>query len=385
MAVGYVVLMGIVLVFVGMTINLGQMAQVRTAVSNSADAGALAGASWVASGENEATMIAQKMWDSIDMVQAIYLVPFCPAHDGYNPALYANQLWQALSINNVFFFGPIANDIMDAAWNIGRRETFTATVNNMLARFPCAADTQGWGSTGDEIIHHIDSYQHLLETPNDGELNTSFSWTNCLPSGNPALLRHVMRFHATYPGTPPTLQFVTEGTAAAYFQYAPNVTGPNIHFDCSFNGRGIDGGPLPTPLVMDSGVSYGGMDSAGRKNWDIPLAHIYPPFGTNLFTDIVLQTCASGICGMAGGETQPYVVAPRRIVPPNGNVQVQAFHRVTREAGGLDPLFHLPMWGQAFPEVGASAQADYTGPQDADLGQNAAIRRTASARLTAAH
>src|SRR3989338_7009872 len=92
-AIGFVIVMVAGLVFVMAILNLGQMAQVRVETSNAADAGALAGASWIASGENEAALISGRMLDLLAMVQAIYIVPFCPGAEARD---YANQLWASL-------------------------------------------------------------------------------------------------------------------------------------------------------------------------------------------------------------------------------------------------------------------------------------------------
>src|SRR3989338_2538620 len=98
-AVGFLVIAAFTLLLVRMTINLGQMAQVRTETSNAADAGALAAASWIASGENEAALVASRMLDLLAMVQAIYIVPFCP---GEGARHYADQLWASLYATPAF-------------------------------------------------------------------------------------------------------------------------------------------------------------------------------------------------------------------------------------------------------------------------------------------
>jgi len=93
-AVSFLVLMGFLILLVRITINVGQMALVRTETSNAADAGALAGASWMASGENEAAWVARKMWDAIHMTRALYMVPICPAPENKE---YAQKIWEYLN------------------------------------------------------------------------------------------------------------------------------------------------------------------------------------------------------------------------------------------------------------------------------------------------
>src|SRR3989338_6952181 len=101
-AVGFLVIAAFTLLLVRMTINLGQMAQVRTETSNAADAGALAAASWLASGQNEAALVAGRMLDLVGMVQAIYIVPFCPGQEARD---YADNLCASL-YGAPAFFGP---------------------------------------------------------------------------------------------------------------------------------------------------------------------------------------------------------------------------------------------------------------------------------------
>src|SRR3989338_2579498 len=77
-AVAFFVVIALILLLAAMTMNLGEVARLRTTTANAADAGSLAGASWVASGENEAAIIAEAMWINDLLVQAIFLIPFCP-------------------------------------------------------------------------------------------------------------------------------------------------------------------------------------------------------------------------------------------------------------------------------------------------------------------
>ena len=60
-AVLFVVLIALVLLLAAWTMNLGEVARLKTSTANAADAAAIAAASWVASGENEVSKIAEAM------------------------------------------------------------------------------------------------------------------------------------------------------------------------------------------------------------------------------------------------------------------------------------------------------------------------------------
>ena len=358
-AVGFIVLIGLVFIFVNMTVNLGQMAQVRAAVSNSADAGALAGASWIASGENEAAAIAKKMFDGILMIQAVYLVPFCPDREGETTVQdYANSLWAGLAYVNIAGFKQYADDILEAAWNIGRRETFTAVVNNTLMRTPCQTDEAVARGAG-PIEEQIRLTQEGLEHSKSG---VGIGWTNCLPSNDPNLLIHLMMYElAAYPDAPPTLQM--SPNRSLYFQYIRGEDLPQSdshHFDCNFTAKGIWGGPPVNgvPVAMPPG----GVSEEGQKNWDIDLARVYPGVDQMNYGD-----CPQKVCGMEARLTDSYDLRPGNIQGGGGHVTVQVTHRVYKQDGwetnAAWPGWSMPIWETRFRPVGAEATADYTAAQ----------------------
>ncbi len=74
-AVAFIALIALILVLTPITMNLGEVARIKTATANAADAGALAGASWVASGENELAWISMGMWTAYLFVRVFYILP----------------------------------------------------------------------------------------------------------------------------------------------------------------------------------------------------------------------------------------------------------------------------------------------------------------------
>lgn len=337
-AIGFIVLMGLVLVFTGMTISLGQMAQVRAAVSNAADAGALAGASWMASGENEAVGIALKMHDSKALVQAMFLVPFCPGS-----GLLARALVDQLHFNNMFRFRPWADAVMTGAWNIGRREMVTASTNNMLIRFNCTVGgLVGWGGSAEDIIRDM---QREAER-SSSFAGMAFGWTNCQPAGDPRLLLHSMQMRVDgYPLTRPTLDMMA--VKVPYLEYENDETG--LNWPCNFAADGILTMPVGS-TVPDITSGVGAVDLLGRKAWDIDTHTLYPAV-----TDAVIADCG-GVCGVTLHDDKEAWM-PLGIINGDGNVTVSVEHTVERATG--DWLEGVPLWDPTARPAGASATAHF--------------------------
>lgn len=356
-AIGFVVMMGLVLIFVGMTVNLGQMAQVRAAVSNSADAGALAGASWLASGQNEAAMIAGKMWNSLAMAQALFLVPFCPGR-----GFQAQLLWTRIFMNNQLRFRVWANGVMDASWNLGRRQIFTASVNNMLMRFNCAESLGFLG--GGDLSQTINQFQKNYESGPNGSYGWSFHWTNC-QEGARKLIHVADASVRGFPDAPPELVlapvggFDPTGLGWQYFEYRPSIPagGDGSHFACNFEGTGIQTLPffriLPIPRP-DLTVPYGDVDATGIKAWDIPLRTLYPEPAA-----ATTGLCLGGVCGLEDHNLPGLALAPSTINGGNGSISLHVQHTVSRE-GGVGGVLGLPSWDPTFLPAGADATAAYT-------------------------
>lgn len=337
-AIGFLPVIALALVLVMVTVNVGQMAQVRVETSNAADAGALAGASWIASGMNEAALVAGKITDAVLMVQAIYLVPFCPGHE---QARYANELWYSLDQHPYApdvvltaetavrrgparYFKEVADDAMWAAWYVGGREWYTAAVNNLMIRFNSGAGIYSYGSSGwvpstwsytndGNPSVKIQQAQARMTTQGamdpeslgDVDPNTGIhlTWNNELSSDQAMNLTHTTPLDITYPQTAPQLELAPE--PGVYYQYeaARPVTIPGIPepvFTCEFTGWGIrtgysgDNDPdapfvlMPddlldyglNPLKMEPGADVDGDSSAAdywAKVWDVRWRKEPPP------------------------------------------------------------------------------------------------------------
>ncbi len=389
-AVGFLVVMGFMLVLVGMVINLGQMAQVRVETSNVADAGALAGASWMASGQNEAAWIARKMWDGIALIQAIYLVPFCPLRSGY-----ADVLWTNLAGVN-WWFADTANNVMAASWHVGARETLTASYDNAIIRFSTMIDpvdaTAFWSSTSSQI----DLEQRLIEnnpipagpgSPSVWALN----WTNGLTAGDPGFMQHRMRLWINYPRGATTLNIARMDAVYYLWGLPVGSSDPGAHWACNLPGWGIKSGPVNRPRIpvalMPVNERSGQVNALGVKQWDFDL-------GTDAqfpsMNDMEVGACPGGTCGMDSQRVPSLPIAPLSIADPGGGlVGVWATHDVLGYNGLLPS--GMTDWTQKFVPVTSTASARYTtarvdGPPSLRRPYDLhAPTRDATARLDTAH
>jgi len=287
-AVGFLAIMGLALVLVTMTVNVGQMAKVRAEVSNAADAGALAGASWMASGMNEAALVAGKIGEAVSMVQAILTtVPFCPGDD---QAQYAEALWASLVAHPYAddpystppplvcppggglcvpgggpgspfgnrrgpapYFAEVANDAMWAAWYMANREWYTAAVNNLMINsdtgpstlcssenwWECLGGYSNYNPVSDKIIEY---QKRQIESPISVAPGT-LKWNNNLDFEDPLDLQHSAPMNVEMPEQPP--QLVLDPFEGAYYMqftredFIPVDGAPDPVFSCTFEGWGI--------------------------------------------------------------------------------------------------------------------------------------------------
>ena len=124
-AVMFIVLIGLILVLAASTMNLGEAAKLKTSTANAADGGALAAASWVASGENEASVISEALWINYIVLTVIFLLPFCWSYCFWLPLL----VWLVYMLLQQQLLDA-ANDTMSEAWKIAHSAAvITATQN----------------------------------------------------------------------------------------------------------------------------------------------------------------------------------------------------------------------------------------------------------------
>jgi len=335
-AIGFIVILGFILLMVMSVTQIGQLSQVKVETSNASDAGALAAASWIVSGQNEGALIAQRMEEAIDTVQALFLVPFCPDDvniPGNEQVDYANAVWSSLvrhPVNIGFctvyreapgtpwnrvigfandscglnaYFEQVANGVMESAWNMGRREYLTAAINNMLIRFAVGIDVKGINSN---LYQEISDWQErLYDTP--GQASTSIqdlAWHNGRLDNTQTpptpvrgeFLYHTPTYHMTgYPVDPP--QLTMKDWSLPFLQYETGWTGS--FFSCiPVPAFGIEENLLTGPmadldLVRPLPTRPLAMDSSGLKQWQkIDLSVVLP------LQDVNEVLCSIEACGM---------------------------------------------------------------------------------------
>jgi len=161
-AVVFIVLMVVVLVLASMTMNLGQVARQKTGVSNAADAGALAGASWVASGTNEVALISRGMSINVWITQLLYVIPFCWEECPRVAAFFA-----ALAIANSYL-AEAAEDVLHGSWdNAHAAALFTAIQN---------APIDATGDDANTIQERIQEIQDQFEEDQTVPNPVDFRW-----------------------------------------------------------------------------------------------------------------------------------------------------------------------------------------------------------------
>ena len=421
MAVACLVLTAFILVLVMVTINVGQMSQVRTETSNAADAGALAGASWMASGQNEGAAVAAKIWDSIHMLQAIYIMPFCPGTDSQE---YARVLWGSLAGRPIElppappsvppgtpsapapYFRGVADDVMRAGWNLGRREALTAVMNNLIVRWDATAGTYpfpfqvggNFALAGDfryipeqTMSSLVTMWQDRLYATNMPQETIMFSWS----SGNPftstleeGQLAQIVRYNFQYPERPPKLMLINLNMRYLQFQ-SPTWADTNPVFDYVGELVGIKNTwpPYTSPVVDLFQVARVApfptrpleLDANGRKYWDFDLTEAIPQLD-----DVDIGICDNEVNGLVSmPETPARIVQPDWIHDGTGSVNVKVTHEVNTVLGTIaDPNWGaiIPVWESRFQPVASEARANFT---TADVTENGTQR--ASAQLTSAN
>lgn len=132
MAVMFAVFIALIITLAAMTMNLGEVAKLKTTTANAADAGSLAAASWVASGENEAGLIAQGMWVNWLITMLVFLLPFCwPCITGFLIAASYAMTQAALH--------DAADTAMERAWQNGQSAAVLTAIQNATIDDPSGA------------------------------------------------------------------------------------------------------------------------------------------------------------------------------------------------------------------------------------------------------
>ncbi len=408
-AIGFIVLMGFILALVSMVINLGQTASVRVETSNASDAGALAAASWIASGQNEASWIARKIADGNQMVNNIFLVPL--SYDSMSAA-YGDQLWNALLTNPSSpggkcsyqgawgydgcgpsgYFREIANGAMEAAHHLAARDFLTASLDNMMMRYNTGPDALGndFGSLPGSILS-AQQDQDASGSITNIDLGGVLQWNNGQPLDSKWHLTHQPHYLIQGPSSAPTMPMRAPDPAtepASYYYYGKADT--SGHFPCNFPATAIlnTTGPFPISPTSTVGSLPFDVNSQGNKQYDVDLRAGSPPIMPAL-NDSTMQVSSvpGGVCGLnkvdLSGNMDPVtnvvlsstiVPQPIQLLPGNKNtLQVTVSHEVVQPDGSGVSSDGIVTWITKFPAVASSATAQFTSPTPADPADPSAL------------
>lgn len=161
MAVIFIVLMALGLLLVSMMMNLGQVSKTKTMTANAADAGALAGASMVASGENEVALISQGMALNAIITRFIFLIPWCW------DICYKAVLYYAAFVLANRDLADAADTAMKGAWTSAHASAlFTAIQNSEIdARGDDLQQIQNYLKTLQEQFQSSNTVPSHVELP----------------------------------------------------------------------------------------------------------------------------------------------------------------------------------------------------------------------------
>lgn len=162
-AVMFLALMALILVLAASTMNIGEVAKLKTGTANAADAGALAGASWVASADNEIADIVPGMLLNIAIVMALFGFPFCWSNCQLLPWTFA----LALTITNFGILKILTADMIShAAWDNAQAAALFTAVQNLQI------DDQS-GQVQEQIQSWSQQFEDNQSVPNPATLSWS--------------------------------------------------------------------------------------------------------------------------------------------------------------------------------------------------------------------
>lgn len=318
-AVMFIVLMGLILILAAATMNLGEVARLKTATANAADAGALAAASWVASGQNTVAEIAKMMWINVLIVQLVFVLPFC-IQAVWVPVLMAFTLFMANYMNLKL---NAADAALEAAWeNAAGAALFTAIQNTGI--------DDPSGTVQAQVKALSDQYAANRTVPS----SVRFDWVRKGARGVPE--PSWVQIDVAFSGSQPSMDTLNFGPPI------PVVWSPPIIPWCAWATVGWGGSTQkPVPLQSSHDLNWVGM-STSPPAW-FPLGGIIniplPGFCLTCFP-IPVPVVSNG-------------TTPDSINEGEGDVTVT----VTRSRAGGSPL---RFWTTSYPgQVLSQATAHY--------------------------
>lgn len=331
-------------IFVGVAVNFGQVARVRIETATAADFSCLAAASWAGSGATECALITNNINSVITMMQALFLVPFCP-----DTETYAEQLRDSFTLDTAPF-GPIAyyqkvcKGVMEEGRKQGGAYFAAACYNNFLT------------GTGDSM--DFGQLQAIRENPSGANFN--FDWSVSRPGvtysheASCELTNYPDEFYAELESEPLTLNYYIWEDQPLSF----------THYNCDPRGLGYNApGELAEMEAEDLENPLKVIDDGGpRKVYE---ANLSEPVGSGRVPqpgDMNFGGCTVPVCGIREESTEIADVIPDKITPEEGiSVGTMATHKV--DSSSAMSAIYTPF----YPEVehGATCEAKpYPQPGD---------------------
>ena len=349
MAVIFIVFLTIIVVLAASTMNLGEIARLKTATAIAADAGALAGASMIASGLNEATLIAEGMWRVMQFFQLFFYVPFCwSAIRQYVPdALYA------LCYLICSWLRGVADQAMKGAWKLGKGTALVIAINN-LSIDDRTNNAQQRATAFENNIDQLNKDTSTGAAP----IPDSFTvdWDRIGSDG--VALPSIVTVEVQYPpdsATPTLLQAKWNPFGIGLFRCIPLII-----FNCCWPGAGWTGWRVPKfqPPQAPTGKDLGRPGYWLGAAWGVVIQTL-----RNFVPPLTFGFCSFCFPFPISWILPNWEVKPDRILNGNGTVSVRIVQ--SRSGGGeLRGNGMVPFWTMWYPaEIESTATARYTSPK----------------------
>ena len=358
-AVIFVALIALIIALAAFTMNLGEVARLKTSTANAADAGALAAASWIASGENEVAKIAQGMWINVYLVQAVFLLPFC-----MQVCIWAIILMGVLAFVNGVILRQIANDVLDSTWDLAHADAFFVGVQNLLIDDESGGVSKRLEQMGAEFQANQQLPPPSTCPPGTLPGSQCLEWQRPNPSGG-SPRKPWVAIHTNFSNSKPDLTMGNWGPWALCLLWWPT---------CSSNGGGCCLNTpwgcvwpcfrMPRAWVRWGGKKKGGQSStgqatmsAGQKMWSMASSGLMGMVG--FLPNPIKDTGECGFCLPIPLNIPKLPAEPHGVHNGTGDVTVTVMYH--REGGAVKGGSGVSFWTTHYPNIITSdATAHYT-------------------------
>ncbi len=315
----FIPIIGIILIFVMMLMNASQIALQKSMTANAADAACLGGASFVASGMQEAAWVSRKLWTVKTLVDAIYMVPFC---SDANSKQYAQDLWASFTQERgpgglygpLPYFKAVIIGTLFEAWKLGSQASFTGYFNNLIMKGTRAASV-------------FTSQKSLYESPFNGSAS-AVTWQ----AGD---FTNTANINMGYPNfLPYTLQW--DDYAKSYYFWEQQPAGWT--YSCQQRGVGLNDRRVLAgmrPIDEDEPLKT----VAFIKKYDVNFKELQRIPTQN---ELMIVQCQDPVCGINSTAlpTAP-VLIPRTLTLITPTMSASVNHMATGTPGGVGSFWNM--------------------------------------------